>query len=140
MTRDELTARLPHRDAMLLLGDAEVSERDGVAVSVGRTAIRGDEWYLRGHFPGDPVVPGVIQCEIMAQSCCLLVDCADGTPFFTGMKNVKWRRPVRPGDEFVTECSIVRRVGDFYFAQGKGYVGGELCVEAEFSFAVKMRQ
>ncbi|MCI8388237.1 MAG: beta-hydroxyacyl-ACP dehydratase [Clostridiales bacterium] len=136
MTHKELETRLPHRDAMLLLGEADVEERDGVKVAVGLTKIRGDEWFLQGHFPGNPVVPGVIQCEILAQSCCMLIECDSGTPYFTGMKNVKWRHPVRPGDEFATECSIVRKVGSFYQAKGIGRVNGEVCVEAEFTFAL----
>ena len=136
MTHKELESRLPHRDPMLLLGEADVVERDGEKVSVGRTTFRGDEWFLQGHFPGNPVVPGVIQCEILAQSCCMLIDCENCTPYFAGMKNVKWRRPVKPGDTMVTECRIVRNVGGFYMAKGTGRVGDEVCVEAEFSFAV----
>lgn len=136
MTHEELKTRLPHRDPMLLLGEAEVVERDGVMVSLGRTPIRGDEWFLQGHFPGNPVVPGVIQCEILAQSCCMLLECDSGTPYFTGMKNVKWRRPVKPGEVLCTECSIVRKVGNFYQAKGIGKVNDEICVEAEFTFAL----
>jgi 3-hydroxyacyl-[acyl-carrier-protein] dehydratase len=136
MTHEKLKEKLPHRDAMLLIGEAEVLQRDDVKVSVGRTLIRGDEWFLKGHFPGNPVVPGVILCEILAQSTCVLIDCETGTPYFTGMKNVKWRRPVKPGDLFETECSITRKVGNFYQASGIGRVNGEICVEAEFTFAV----
>ncbi len=133
MTHDELKARLPHRDAMLLVGEVEL--RDNIAV--GRTKIRGDEWFLQGHFPGNPVVPGVIQCEILAQSACVLIECPQGTlPLFSGMKNVKWKRPVRPGDVFETEVELIRRVGSFCFAKGVGTVDGELAVEAEFSFAL----
>ena len=55
MTHKELESRLPHRDPMLLLGEAEVQEIDGEKVSVGRTTFRGDEWFLQGHFPGNPV-------------------------------------------------------------------------------------
>ena len=141
MTQEEIKKILPHRDKMLLVDEAELcqdslDENGQPTRCRGSYTIRGDEWFLQGHFPGNPVVPGVIQCEILAQSCCMLIDCDKGTPYFAGMKNVKWRRPVKPGDTMVTECRILRNVGGFYMAKGTGRVGDEVCVEAEFSFAV----
>lgn len=136
MTKVELMERLPHRDAMLLVGDVETVEDENGSTAVGTTEIRGDEWFLRGHFPDNPVVPGVILCEIMAQSVCALISTQGALPFFSGMKNVKWRKPVRPGDTFVTRSRITRRVGNFYFVSGIGYVNDEVVMEADFSFAL----
>ncbi|MBE6847066.1 MAG: beta-hydroxyacyl-ACP dehydratase [Oscillospiraceae bacterium] len=139
MNREELMQILPHRDVMLLLDEAEVI--DGVAH--GKLKITGDEWFLKGHFPEEPIVPGVIQCEILAQSTCVLLqDAIADSPngvrtLYTGLNNVKFRKPVRPGDEFRTECVIVKQKAPFYFASGKGYVGDTLCISAEFSFAVQ---
>ena len=130
----EIMEILPHRHPFLLIDTIEELE-PGVR-AVGRKNVTFNEPYFVGHFPGNPVVPGVIQCEILAQSCCMLIDCDKGTPYFAGMKNVKWRRPVKPGDTMVTECRILRNVGGFYMAKGTGRVGDEVCVEAEFSFAV----
>lgn len=135
MNREDLKSILPHRDSMLLLDEAEL--KDGFAY--GKLAIKGDEWFLNGHFPGEPIVPGVIQCEILAQtvSVCLgdkMDD--DSLPFFTGLDKVKFKNPVRPGDVFETKCEITRVMEPFYFAKGTGSVNGKVCVTAEFSFAI----
>ena len=134
MTREEIMNIIPHRDTMLLLDAAEAV--DGMAH--WKLHITGEEWFLKGHFPGNPVVPGVILCEIMAQSACvLLAGAAEGqTPYFTGLDKVKFRTPVKPGDTFETECEIIRSKGPFYFCKGRGSVGGKLAVSAEFSFAL----
>lgn len=135
MNREEIKTILPHREPMLLLDD--VNSQDGVAV--GHYHVKGDEFFLQGHFPGNPIVPGVILCEILAQSACILMKDAmeDGKlPVYTGLNQVKFRAPVHPGDIIETRCSIKRAKHPFYFAEGTVSVGDRLCVSAEFSFAI----
>ena len=135
MTKEEIMQILPHRDDMLLLDEVSMDGSD----AVGHYRVRGDEFFLRGHFPGNPIVPGVILCEILAQSACVLMKdaMAEGKlPVYTGLNNVKFRSPVRPGDTIETRCRIKRAKHPFYFAEGTVCVEGRLCVSAEFSFAI----
>ena len=130
MNREEIMGILPHRDNMLLLDDVE--NTDGTAV--GHYHVRGDEFFLKGHFPGNPIVPGVILCEILAQSACILMKdvMTDGKiAVYTGLNNVKFRSPVKPGDTVESRCSIKRSKHPFYFAEGTVTVDGRLCVSAD---------
>ena len=135
MNREGIMRILPHRENLLLLDDVESS--DGTAV--GHYTVRGDEFFLKGHFPGNPIVPGVILCEILAQSACVLLQdamSAGKLPVYTGLNNVKFRSPVKPGDRVETRCRIRRVKHPFYFAEGTVTVDGRLCVSAEFSVAI----
>lgn len=136
MNREELKQILPHREPMLLLDEARVDE-DEVAHATYR--VQGDEFFLQGHFPGNPVVPGVILCEIMAQSCCvLLADQLEGnvTPYYTGIDNVRFKGKVLPGDVLHVTTRITRSKGVFYFASSEVQVEGKLCAKGDLSFAV----
>ena len=135
MTQEEIKSILPHRDNMLLLDEVF---RDGED-ACGTYRVPADAWFLQGHFPDAPIVPGVILCEILAQSVCVLLQNgmpAGATPMYTGLNNVRFKSPVRPGDTFETRCRITRAKKPFYFAEGSGYVGDTLCIKAEFSFAL----
>lgn len=135
MNREEIMQILPHRDHMLLLDDVVREE----STAVGHYKVRGDEFFLKGHFPGNPIVPGVILCEILAQSACVLLQdqmSVGKLPVYTGLNNVKFRSSVRPGDIIETRCCIRRVKHPFYFAEGTVTVDGTLCVSAEFSFAI----
>ena len=136
MNQEEIKQIIPHRDHMLLVQEAEVS--DGVAHA--KYHVSGEEFFLKGHFPGNPVVPGVILCEMMAQGAAVLLasepKVVGKTPMFTSLDKVRFKNPVRPGDTLESESRIIKSKGPFYWCEAKGYVAGKLCVSAEFSFAL----
>lgn len=83
-------------------------------------------------------MPGVILCEIMAQSCCvILTEIVKGrTPYLTGFEKTRFKNKVLPGDDIETKCELLGVKEPFYFAKANAYVRKKLCAYAEFSFAL----
>lgn len=135
MNRKDIKKLIPHREPMLLLDELTLDEQ-GKAHGVYR--VRGDEFFLQGHFPDNPVVPGVILCEIIGQTCSILIGdkIVGKTPYFTGIDKVKFKHPVLPGDTAEVTAFIEKSKGPFYFAYGELSVGGALCVCGHYSFAL----
>ena len=134
MNKEEIMKILPHRDCMLLLDDVENFE----GTSIGHYTVRGDEFFLKGHFPGQPTVPGVILCEIMAQSCALLMldDLKGKITLYTGIDNVRFKSQVVPGDTIEVEATLTNKRANIYFCEAKATVNGKLCVKGSLSFAL----
>lgn len=135
MDKEELKHYLPHREPMLLVDEIEI---DAESVAHGKYLIKEDEFFCRGHFPGNPIVPGVIQCEIMAQSCALLVkdEIQGKTTLYSGINNVRFKNVVRPGDLCEITAKLVNRRGQLFFCEANLKVGGKLCCKGELSFAL----
>ena len=134
MNKEEIKKILPHREPMLLLEEVDINEQ---GEAVGKYTVKGDEFFLQGHFPGNPIVPGVIQCEMIAQTAVALIpDVHDSLPMYTGLNNVKFKNPLLPGDTAVMTVSLTARRGIFCFAKGKLEANGKLCTSADCSFAI----
>ena len=135
MDRDELKKYLPHREPMLLVDEIDI-DTDGIAHA--RYRIKEDEFFCKGHFPGNPIVPGVIQCEIMAQSCALLVkdEIVGHTTLYSGIDNVRFRHVVKPGDLCEVTARLKAKRGNLFVCEARLHVDGNLCCKGDLSFAL----
>ncbi len=135
MNRDEIKQYLPHREPMLLVDEMNLDENH---VCHSKYHVTGEEFFLQGHFPGEPVVPGVILCEIMAQSCALLMkdDLIGKLTFYTGIDKVRFKNSVRPGDTVEVEATLTYHRANIYICSAVLSVGGKMCVKGELSFAL----
>lgn len=135
MDREELKKYLPHREPMLLVDEIEI-DAEGTAHATYR--IREDEFFCQGHFPGNPIVPGVIQCEIMAQSCALLVkdEIVGKTTLYSGIDKVRFKHPVYPGDLCEVTASLKSKRGNLFFCEALLMVDGNICCRGDLSFAL----
>ena len=135
MNKEELKEFLPHREPMLLVDEIEI-DTDGIGHAKYR--IKENEFFCQGHFPDNPIVPGVIQLEIMAQSCALLVkeDLKGLTPLYTGIDNVRFKNIVKPGDLCEVTARLKSRRGPMFFCEAMLMVDGMLCCKGDLSFAL----
>ena len=140
MTSDpsDLVALLPHRPPFRFV-DAVDANDPGVSTRA-RYRVRGDEEFLTGHFPGNPVFPGVLQLEALAQAgaISLLSDerYAGSLPLFGGVEDVRFRRIVRPGDEMTLAVDIERLSRRGGWGRGVATVDGEECCRARLLFVI----
>ena len=135
MNREEIKNILPHREPMLLIDEIDIDEQ-GIAHAQYR--IKDDEFFCKGHFPGNPIVPGVIQCEIMAQSCALLVkdEIVGKTTLYSGIDKVRFKHPVYPGDLCEVTARLKSKRGNLFFCEAVLNVAGNLCCKGDLSFAL----
>ena len=138
LSRAEIEEILPHREPFLLID--EVTELEPGKRVVARKTVRPDEWYLAGHFPGRPIMPGVLIVEAMAQTGAVAVLCAEENrgrlALFAGIDGVRFKRIVRPGEVLDLLCEVERLRGPIGKGKVRATVGSELAVRGTLTFAV----
>jgi UDP-3-O-[3-hydroxymyristoyl] N-acetylglucosamine deacetylase/3-hydroxyacyl-[acyl-carrier-protein] dehydratase len=138
---DELIKVIPHRYPFLFVDRIlEIEERR----IVGLKNVTINEPYFQGHFPGHPIMPGVLIIEAMAQVGGVLLlgtvdDHESKVVYFMSLDNVKFRRPVRPGDQLRFECEIVQIRGTVCKMRGVARVDGDVVAEADMAAIVRDR-
>ena len=138
LSRAQIEEILPHRDPFLLLD--EILELDPGVRVVARKRVREDEWYLAGHFPGRPIMPGVLIVEAMAQTGAVAVlaekENRGKLALFAGIDDVRFKRIVEPGDELELTCELERVRGPIGRGKARATVDGELAARGVLTFAV----
>ncbi len=136
--RREIEEIIPHREPFLLLD--EVTEIEPGRRVVARKVVREDEWYLAGHFPGRPIMPGVLMVEAMAQAGAIAVLSQEENrgklALFAGIDDIRFKRLVEPGDELELTCEIERLRGPVGRGKATATVDGELAARGTLMFAV----
>jgi 3-hydroxyacyl-[acyl-carrier-protein] dehydratase len=136
--REQIEEILPHRDPFLFLDEVLVLE-PGERV-VARKQVREDEWFLTGHFPGRPIMPGVIIVEAMAQTGAVAVLADEANrgklALFAGINDVRFKRMVLPGDELELTCELERMRGPVGRGKATATVEGQLAARGTLMFAV----
>jgi 3-hydroxyacyl-[acyl-carrier-protein] dehydratase len=138
MTLAKILAAIPHREPFLLVDQIVEQCEDRILC---RKTFRGDEYFFAGHYPGFPLVPGVLLCEAAMQAGAILlsrhVDKEQrGAPVATRMNDVKFKRMVRPGETIDIDVSLNERLAGAFFLTAKVTVDAELAVRFEFACAM----
>jgi len=136
----EILKRIPHRYPFLLIDRAEAYKPHESIIGV--KCVTANEPYFQGHFPGNPVMPGVLIIEALGQTGGVLMskslnaDVTGKTIFFASVENCRFRAPVRPGDVMRMHVDVLKHRGDVFKFRGQALVNDKVAAECEFAAVV----
>jgi 3-hydroxyacyl-[acyl-carrier-protein] dehydratase len=138
MSRKDIESIIPHRDPFLLV-DKIIEVETGKRIKAVKY-VRQDEYYFKGHFPGSPIMPGVLIVETIAQAGAVLALMTPGNKgklvLFAGIDKARFKRMVKPGDELTVEVELENFKRNIGRAIGKAMVGNDIACVAEIMFAL----
>lgn len=135
---NEIAAILPHRYPFALVD--RILDHEPGQWAIGRKCVTMNENFFCGHFPGQPVMPGILILEALAQvgavAVLALPENKGKIALFGGIKNARFRQQVVPGDVLELQCRLVRRMGPVGVGEAVAYVDGKVAAQAELTFAI----
>ena len=138
LSAKEIMEIIPHRQPFMLIDTIEELE-PGVR-AVGKKCVSYNEPFFAGHFPGEPVMPGVLQIEALAQVGAVAIlglpENKGKTAYFAAINNAKFKGKVVPGDVLMLETEIIKVKGPIGVGNAKGTVNGKVVLSAELTFAI----
>lgn len=142
LTAKEIMEIIPHRQPFMLVDTIE--ELESGVKAVGKKCVSYNEPFFAGHFPQEPVMPGVLIVEALAQVGAVAIlskeENRGKTAYFAAINSAKFRGKVVPGDVLMLETEIIKVKGPIGIGSAKAYVNGKLVVQAELTFAVGTEQ
>ncbi len=139
MNLEEIKQIIPHREPFILLD--EVIEMEIGEYCIAKKEVKETDFWVPGHFPGKPVMPGVLQVEALAQAGAVAIlsepEMKGKIAYFGGANKVKFKKMVLPGDVLILETRIIRRKGPIGIGEGIAKVDGKVVCTCELTFAVQ---
>ena len=137
---EEVLRAIPHRPPFLFV-DKVIELTDTKIRAIKE--ISPEEPFFKGHYPGNPIMPGVLICESIFQTGAILLssiigDIREGTPVLTRISNAKFKNMVKPGAILELEAELVEKVGNAFFMKGKATSGGKTVVTVEFAVSLAL--
>ena len=138
LNKDEIKNIIPQREPFLMID--EVEEYIPGESAIAYKNVDESEWYFKGHFPGNPIMPGVLITEALAQTGAVAIlsvkENKGKNAFFGGINKMRFKKTVVPGDRLKLEVKIIKRKGPIGIGEGIATVNGIVAAKGEFTFAV----
>lgn len=138
LNKENIEKIIPQRDPFLMIDEVEdfVPGKSATAYK----HVKENEWYFKGHFPGNPIMPGVLIAESLAQTGAIAIlsleDNKGKNALFGGIDKMKFKKQVVPGNTLKLEVSIIKQKGPIGVGEAKAFVNGEIVAKGELTFAV----